>query len=90
MIKVDKKLSRMRNPGTNNKNPKGKNKKVVISMKDMFRDVMEIMMAQLEKGLQYMLKKGYGDTARKSLTQCYQNVNRLIALKRLIHKTLKN
>ena len=49
ILQVEKKLRRMRNPGVNNKKLKGNKQKVVVGMKDMFSNVMVIMMVQLEQ-----------------------------------------
>ena len=56
----------MKYPGSNNKKLKGEKRKTVVGMKDMFRNVSGVMMAQLEKRLTVNAKEGikrYGDKA---------------------------
>ena len=66
MMQLSKKLVRMENPGANHKKLKGKRRKTVVGMKDTFRKVTEIMMAQLEQRPMVNAKeeiKRYGEKA---------------------------
>ena len=67
MLQVEKKLRRMINPGANNKKLKGNKKKVVVDMKDMFRNVMWIMMAQLEQSPKVNIKEGIRRYGKKAI-----------------------
>ena len=81
----------MENPGANNKKLKGKKRKNIVGMKDMFRNVAGIMTAQLETRPMVNAKEGikiYGEKVVHAILSEYGQIINMKTFQRLDAKKM--